>query len=58
MKYLSGKMKSYIKCINVDYESARVEDFWDLQLNIKNFKNLPNESFDNTLSGTKNGENM
>ncbi|KAF7729663.1 hypothetical protein EC973_004036 [Apophysomyces ossiformis] len=24
-----GKMKSYIKCINVDYESSRVEDYYD-----------------------------
>lgn len=23
-----GKMKSYIKCINVDYESSRIEDFY------------------------------
>ena len=22
-----GKMKSYIKCVNVPYESSRVEDF-------------------------------
>lgn len=53
-----GKMKSYIKCINVDYESARVEDFWDLQLNIKNFKNLQ-ESFDNYIEmELMNGENQ
>lgn len=25
-----GKMKSYIKCINVDYESSRVEDFYGI----------------------------
>lgn len=24
----SGKMKSYIKCINVDYESSRSEEFY------------------------------
>lgn len=53
-----GKMKSYIKCINVDYESARVEDFWDLQLNVKNFKNLQ-ESFDNYIEmELMNGENQ
>lgn len=51
-------MKSYIKCINVDYESARVEDFWDLQLNVKNFKNLQ-ESFDNYIEmELMNGENQ
>lgn len=35
-----GKMKSFIKCINVPYESSRVEDFWDIQLNVKGFNNL------------------
>lgn len=35
-----GKMKSYIKCCDVPYESSRVEDFWDIQLNVKGFKNL------------------
>ncbi|KAI8992035.1 hypothetical protein BDF20DRAFT_909725 [Mycotypha africana] len=39
-----GKMKSYIKCINVDYESSRVEDFYDIQLNVKGCKDL-HESF-------------
>ncbi|KAI8638136.1 hypothetical protein BD408DRAFT_423510 [Parasitella parasitica] len=39
-----GKMKSYIKCINVDYESSRIEDFYDIQLNVKGCKNL-NDSF-------------
>ncbi|CUS22527.1 LAQU0S05e07382g1_1 [Lachancea quebecensis] len=41
-----GKMKSYIRCINVNYESSRVEDFWDIQLNVKNLKGVQ-ESFDN-----------
>lgn len=35
-----GKMKSYIKCVNVPYESSRVEDFWDIQLNVKGFDKL------------------
>ncbi|CAO3595063.1 unnamed protein product [Absidia cylindrospora] len=39
-----GKMKSYIKCINVDYESSRSEDYYDIQLNVKGCKNLE-ESF-------------
>jgi ubiquitin carboxyl-terminal hydrolase 7 len=26
-KLLVGKMKSYIKCVNVDYESSRIEEF-------------------------------
>lgn len=43
-----GKMKSYIKCVNVPYESSREEDFWDIQLNVKGFKNLQ-ESFENYI---------
>ena len=43
-----GKMKSYIKCVNVPYESSRVEDFWDIQLNVKGFKNLE-QSFQNYI---------
>lgn len=26
-KLFVGKMKSYIKCVNVDFESSRIEDF-------------------------------
>lgn len=47
-KTFVGKMKSYIKCINVDYESSRTEDFWDIQLNVKNLSNLT-ESFQNYI---------
>jgi ubiquitin carboxyl-terminal hydrolase 7 len=35
-----GQVESYIKCVNVDYESTRKEEFWDLQLNVKGCKNL------------------
>jgi len=53
-----GKMKSYIKCINVDYESARTEDFWDIQLNVKNLVNLT-QSFQNYVEvELMNGENQ
>lgn len=53
-----GKMKSFIKCINVDYESSRVEEFWDLQMNVKNMKNLT-ESFESyTEIELMNGENQ
>ncbi|KAF8654190.1 hypothetical protein AX16_003719 [Volvariella volvacea WC 439] len=39
-KLFVGKMKSYIKCVNVPYESSRVEEFNDIQLNVKGMKNL------------------
>ncbi|MCH0629788.1 hypothetical protein JNB11_07425 [Kocuria palustris] len=35
-----GKMKLYIKCINVPYELLRIEDFWDIQLNVEGLPNL------------------
>ncbi len=36
----SGKIKTYISCINVSYESSRIEDFWDVQLNVSGNKGL------------------
>ncbi|KAG2213843.1 hypothetical protein INT47_001112 [Mucor saturninus] len=44
-----GRMKSYIKCLNVDYESSRSEDFYDIQLNVKGCKDLL-ESFKTYIS--------
>lgn len=35
-----GKMKSYLRCVNVEYESSRTEDFYDIQLNVKGMPNL------------------
>lgn len=34
-KLFEGKMKSYVRCKKVNFESNRVESFYDLQLNIK-----------------------
>lgn len=39
-----GKVKTYLSCINVDYESSRLDVFWDVQLNVRGLKNL-DESF-------------
>lgn len=36
----SGDVKTYISCVNVPYESSRVEEFWDIQLNVSGQKNL------------------
>ncbi|RCH84208.1 hypothetical protein CU097_006643 [Rhizopus azygosporus] len=52
-----GKMKSFIKCIHVDYESSRVEDFYDIQLDVKGCKNV-DESFKKYVAlETLDGEN-
>lgn len=53
-----GKVKTYISCINVDYESSRVEDFWDIQLNVRGNKNIE-ESFKDYVQVEKmDGENQ
>ncbi|CAK7566617.1 MAG: ubiquitin-specific protease ubp15 [Sporothrix epigloea] len=53
----SGKVKTYISCINVEYESSRIEDFWDIQLNVTGNKNLQ-ESFEDYISvETMDGDN-
>jgi ubiquitin carboxyl-terminal hydrolase 7 len=52
-----GKMKTYISCINVDYESSRVEEFWDIQLNVSGNKNLDDSFKDYVQVETMDGEN-
>jgi hypothetical protein len=34
-RLFSGKVRSFIKCVNVEYESKREEDFYDIQLDVK-----------------------
>ncbi|KAH8888720.1 ubiquitin carboxyl-terminal hydrolase [Thozetella sp. PMI_491] len=54
----SGKIKTYISCINVPYESSRVEDFWDVQLNVSGNKSLL-DSFQDYIQVEKlDGENQ
>lgn len=53
-----GKLKTYISCINVPYESSRVEDFWDLQLNVRGNPDVA-ASFKDYISVEKmDGENQ
>ncbi|KAI8609294.1 putative ubiquitin-specific processing protease 21 [Chytriomyces sp. MP71] len=56
-KLFVGKYKSYIKCINVEYESSRVEDFYDIQLNVKGFKSLRESFVDYIAVETMDGDN-
>ncbi|KAH9981229.1 ubiquitin carboxyl-terminal hydrolase 5 [Lactifluus volemus] len=56
-KLFVGKMKSYIKCVNVDFESSRIEEFNDLQLNVKGMKNLYESFRDYVAVETLDGEN-
>ncbi|KAF2865809.1 hypothetical protein BDV95DRAFT_553981 [Massariosphaeria phaeospora] len=52
-----GKMKTYISCINVDYESSRIEEFWDIQLNVSGNRNLDDSFKDYIQVETMDGEN-
>ncbi len=35
-----GQLKNFVKCINVNFSSERVEDFYDLSLKVRGCKNL------------------
>ncbi|KAG5646658.1 hypothetical protein DXG03_002648 [Asterophora parasitica] len=50
-------MKSYIKCVNVDYESSRIEEFNDIQLNVKDMRNLYESFKDYVAVEMLDGEN-
>ena len=53
-----GKYKSYIKCINVEFESSRLEEYYDLQLDVKGCKDVY-ESFEKFISTDRlEGENQ
>lgn len=54
----SGKIKTYISCINVPYESSRVEDFWDVQLNVSGNENLLDSFQDYIQVERLDGENQ
>ncbi|KAJ2379635.1 ubiquitin-specific protease ubp15 [Coemansia sp. RSA 2607] len=56
-KLFEGKMKSFIRCVNVDFESSRVENYYDISLNVKGCKTL-RDSFANYCEvETLDGEN-
>lgn len=52
-----GKMQSYINCKNVDCNSTRCETFYDIQLNIKNKKNIYESFHDYIDPETLEGDN-
>ena len=39
-RLFAGKAKSYIRCVNVEFESSREEDFYDIQLDVKGCENI------------------
>ncbi|EGT55368.1 CBN-MATH-33 protein [Caenorhabditis brenneri] len=52
-----GNMKSYIKCLDVDYESSRTESFYDVQLNVLGMESLERAFEAYTTSETLDDEN-
>lgn len=56
-RMLSGKVKTYVSCINVDYESSRLEDFWDIQLNVRGIQTLQDSFKDYIQQETLDGDN-
>jgi ubiquitin carboxyl-terminal hydrolase 7 len=57
-KLFSGKVRTYISCVNVNYESRRVEDFWDIQLNVSGMKTLEDSFRDYIQVELMDGENQ
>ncbi|RKP13022.1 hypothetical protein BJ684DRAFT_10647, partial [Piptocephalis cylindrospora] len=53
-----GQMRSFIRCINVDYESARVEPYYDIQLNVKDCATLEDSFAEYIDVETLDGENQ
>lgn len=57
-KLFEGKIKNFIKCINIEYESSTEEPFYDIQLNVKGCKDIY-ASFDQyTATELLEGENQ
>ena len=53
-----GKLRNVLKCTEVNYESVREESFYDLQMTIKNVKDLK-ESFERYVTAEMlNGDNQ
>uniref|UniRef100_A0A1I7SBQ3 Ubiquitin carboxyl-terminal hydrolase 7 n=1 Tax=Bursaphelenchus xylophilus TaxID=6326 RepID=A0A1I7SBQ3_BURXY len=57
-KLFKGKMRSYVRCIDVSFESSREEFFYDVQLNVKGKANIIDSFRDYTESEVLDGDNM
>eukprot|EP00727_Mastigamoeba_balamuthi_P008267 m51a1_g4062 hypothetical protein (1362) ;mRNA; f:735008-740750 len=56
-KLFCGKVKNFIKCLDIEFESSREEQFYDLALNVKDCKDIY-ASFDKyTETETLDGDN-
>eukprot|EP01012_Entosiphon_sulcatum_P035236 TRINITY_DN4474_c0_g1_i1.p1 TRINITY_DN4474_c0_g1~~TRINITY_DN4474_c0_g1_i1.p1 ORF type:complete len:1106 (+),score=261.32 TRINITY_DN4474_c0_g1_i1:871-4188(+) len=57
-RMFSGQMLSYVQCLGVDYTSCRVEDFLDLQLQVKGCRDIYSSFDQYTLVETLDGKNQ
>jgi len=56
-KLFKGKVRNYIKCLNVNYESTREEDFYDLQLCVSGCRDIYDSFRQELDKETLEGEN-
>ena len=57
-KLFNGMIRTYISCINVDYESRQSEPFGDVQLNVTGNKDIESSFRDYIAVEIMNGENQ
>lgn len=55
---MAGKVRSFICCVNVQYESKREEDYYDIQLDVKGCKNIYESFHKYTTIEMLDGENQ
>ena len=48
-RLFAGAQQTFCKCVNVDYESARIEEFYELSMPVKGFPTL-HASFENHVA--------
>ena len=53
-----GKVQNVIECVNVDFKSTRVEEFYDLQLEVKDCENVMDSFRKYTKGEMLQGENQ
>ncbi|OIR58541.1 MAG: ubiquitin carboxyl-terminal hydrolase [Amphiamblys sp. WSBS2006] len=53
-----GKLKSYIRCTEVEYESSRMEDFYDIQLRVKGMQSVEDSLREYVQAELLCGDNM
>lgn len=53
-----GEMTHYIKCLNVDYQSTNIEDFYDLTVTVRGYNSLQDSLMASVADELLNGDNQ